>query len=215
MSSRFERVVGAIHARREVVVERYGRRAAQATADVEEVASEEEEEQEGDEEEDGGADGVPRVRRGHDGVQAGRRVHEAAVVALPARRAVARAVEAVAVAGASVRARDGAVAPAVPRLALADAARAAAVARAVAWTGRVDQSAVGTGEARVARARGGALVARAMARAVARADADDAVARRPPRDESTSAYEVLWTRRAARRVVTSIKATERLGEEVD
>ena len=102
-SSRFERVVGAIHARREVVVERYGRRAAQATADVEEVASEEEEEQEGDEEEDGGADGVPRVRGGHDGVQAGRRVHEAAVVALPARRAVARAVEAVAVAGAPVR----------------------------------------------------------------------------------------------------------------
>ena len=46
-SSRFERVVGAIHARREVVVERYGRRAAQATADVEEVASEEEEEEEG------------------------------------------------------------------------------------------------------------------------------------------------------------------------
>eukprot|EP00964_Phaeocystis_antarctica_P153656 scaffold122011_cov63-Phaeocystis_antarctica.AAC.2 len=85
-------------------------------------------------------------------------MHEAAVVALPARRAVA-------------------LAPAVPRLALADAPRAAAVAHAVAWTGRVDQSAVGACKARVAHARCDALVARPMARAVARADTDDAVTR--------------------------------------
>ena len=97
-SSCFERVVGARHTRREVEVERDGRRPAQAIADIEQVASQEEEEQEGHEEEDGGADGVPRVGRGHEGGEAGQRVHEAAVIALPARRAVARAVEAVAVA---------------------------------------------------------------------------------------------------------------------
>ena len=38
-SSSFERVVGARHARREVEVERDGRRPAQAVADVEEVAA--------------------------------------------------------------------------------------------------------------------------------------------------------------------------------
>merc|ERR1712194_564776 len=58
-SSCFERVVGARHTRREVEVERDGRRPAQAIADIEQVASQEEEEQEGHEEEDGGADGVP------------------------------------------------------------------------------------------------------------------------------------------------------------